>query len=192
MYKAACLDESGVDKIIKESVDPMQTTKALELLMPLYQRYAKYLNDNQVIDFNDMIGKALEYVQNRQFHSPWKFLLVDEFQDISEPRARLVKALRDNTVKSSLFCVGDDWQAIYRFSGADVRLTTEFSNYFGATSETTLDMTFRFNSSIGDVATRFVTQNPVQLKKTLNHLCKLTALPSVLFVKVLKILVYQH
>ncbi|MUK70044.1 UvrD-helicase domain-containing protein [Aliivibrio fischeri] len=170
MYKAACLDESGVDKIIKESVDPMQTTKALELLMPLYQRYAKYLNDNQVIDFNDMIGKALEYVQNRQFHSPWKFLLVDEFQDISEPRARLVKALRDNTVKSSLFCVGDDWQAIYRFSGADVRLTTEFSNYFGATSETTLDMTFRFNSSIGDVATRFVTQNPVQLKKDIKSL----------------------
>lgn len=56
-------------------------------------------------------------------------------------------------------------KAIYRFSGADVRLTTAFSNYFGSTSETTLDMTFRFNSSIGDVATRFVTQNPVQLNK---------------------------
>ncbi|HHC6598444.1 TPA: UvrD-helicase domain-containing protein [Vibrio parahaemolyticus] len=165
MYKAACLDDAGVNKIIKESVDSKQTAKALELLMPLYHRYEKYLRDHQVIDFNDMIGKALMYVQTGQFQSPWKYLLVDEFQDISEPRARLVKAVRDSVQGSSLFCVGDDWQAIYRFSGADVRLTTDFSNYFGSTSETTLDMTFRFNSSIGAIATRFVTQNPVQLKK---------------------------
>lgn len=165
MYKAACLDEAGVNKIIKESVDSKQTAKALQLLMPLYHSYEKYLREHQVIDFNDMIGKALMYVQTGQFQSPWKYLLVDEFQDISEPRARLVKALRDSVKGSSLFCVGDDWQAIYRFSGADVRLTTDFANYFGSTSETTLDMTFRFNSSIGAIATRFVTQNPVQLKK---------------------------
>ncbi|WP_102402234.1 UvrD-helicase domain-containing protein [Vibrio cyclitrophicus] len=170
MYKAACLDEDGINKIIKESIDSKQTAKALELLMPLYHNYEKYLRAHQVIDFNDMIGKALEYVQTGQFLSPWKYLLVDEFQDISEPRARLVKALRDSYLGSSLFCVGDDWQAIYRFSGADVRLTTEFSNYFGSTSETTLDMTFRFNNSIGDVATRFVTQNPVQLNKKINSL----------------------
>ncbi|KLI85642.1 ATPase AAA [Vibrio parahaemolyticus] len=172
MYKAACLDDAGVNKIIKESVDSKQTAKALELLMPLYHRYEKYLRDHQVIDFNDMIGKALMYVQTGQFQSPWKYLLVDEFQDISEPRARLVKALRDSVQDSSLFCVGDDWQAIYRFSGADVRLTTDFSNYFGSTSETTLDMTFRFNSSIGAIATRFITQNPVQLKKDIVSLVR--------------------
>lgn len=172
MYKAACLDDAGVNKIIKESVDSKQTAKALELLMPLYHRYEKYLRDHQVIDFNDMIGKALMYVQTGQFQSPWKYLLADEFQDISEPRARLVKALRDSVQDSSLFCVGDDWQAIYRFSGADVRLTTDFSNYFGSTSETTLDMTFRFNSSIGAIATRFITQNPVQLKKDIVSLVR--------------------
>ena len=168
MYKAACLDEEGVQRVIKESIDPKQTSKALELLMPLYHRYEGYLKEQQEIDFNDMIGKAIEYVEAGRFQSPWKYLLVDEFQDISEPRARLVKALRDSIPNSSLFCVGDDWQAIYRFSGADVRLTTEFSSYFGAASETTLDLTFRFNSSIGDVATRFVTKNPVQLKKDIN------------------------
>ncbi|WP_456294875.1 UvrD-helicase domain-containing protein [Vibrio sp. AK197] len=170
MYKAACLDDSGVERIINESLDPKQTEKALELLMPLYHSYQRYLHDHQVIDFNDMIGKALDYVQTGRFSSPWKYLLVDEFQDISEPRARLVKALRDSTPGCSLFCVGDDWQAIYRFSGSDVRLTTEFSNYFGPTSETTLDMTFRFNNSIGEVATQFVTQNPVQLKKDIKSL----------------------
>ncbi|EHH1077591.1 UvrD-helicase domain-containing protein [Vibrio parahaemolyticus] len=174
MFKAACLDEEGVHRIIKDSIDPKQMKKALELLMPLYHRYETYLKARQEIDFNDMIGKAVEYVETGRFQSPWKYLLVDEFQDISEPRARLVKALRDSSPNTSLFCVGDDWQAIYRFSGADVRLTTEFSSYFGATSETTLDLTFRFNQSIGDVATRFVTQNPVQLKKDIHSFVKTT------------------
>lgn len=174
LYKAACLDEAGIQKIIKNSLDPKQTAKALELLMPLYQRYQDYLAEERVIDFNDMISKALLYVETGQFESPWSYILVDEFQDISEPRARLVKALRDNKENSSLFCVGDDWQAIYRFSGADVRLTTDFESYFGATSKTTLDMTFRFNSSIGDVATRFVTKNPIQLKKEIKSLVQVS------------------
>ena len=170
MYKAACLDDEGVQRIIINSVDPKQTKKALELLMPLYQKYEKYLIEQHVIDFNDMIVKALKYIQTGQFISPWKYILVDEFQDISESRARLVKAIRDSISSPSLFCVGDDWQAIYRFSGADVCLTTNFSTYFGSTSETTLDMTFRFNSAIGDVATKFVIQNPIQLKKEIKSL----------------------
>ncbi|MGL6124562.1 MAG: UvrD-helicase domain-containing protein, partial [Shewanella sp.] len=127
------------------------------------------------IDFEDMIGKALSYLQHGQFISPWRYIMVDEFQDISEPRARLVKALRDSCLpggkpKASLFCVGDDWQAIYRFSGADVSLTTQFTEYFGPTAKTYLDQTFRFNSGIGDVATQFVMKNPVQLKKDIRSL----------------------
>ncbi|TKF74941.1 AAA family ATPase [Vibrio kanaloae] len=172
MYKAACLDDIAIENVIRNSIDPKQTEKALELLYPLYNRYELFLREKQWIDFNDMISKALMYVQTGQFVSSWKYILVDEFQDISEPRARLIKALRDSLPGTSLFCVGDDWQAIYRFSGADVKLTTNFVEYFGATSETKLDLTFRFNSAIGDVATQFVTRNPVQIKKDIQSLIK--------------------
>ncbi|MCG9648780.1 UvrD-helicase domain-containing protein [Vibrio brasiliensis] len=172
MYKAACLDQVAIESIIRNSIDPKQTEKALDLLYPLYHRYELFLREKQWIDFNDMIGKALNYIQTGQFVSPWKYILVDEFQDISEPRARLVRALRDSLPGTSLFCVGDDWQAIYRFSGADVKLTTSFRDYFGATSKTKLDLTFRFNSAIGNVATQFVTQNPVQIKKDIQSLVK--------------------
>ncbi|MBU3824826.1 MAG: DNA helicase IV, partial [Candidatus Oceanisphaera merdipullorum] len=68
----------------------------------------------------------------------------------------------------SLFCVGDDWQAIYRFSGSDVSLTTHFADTFGASRITKLDKTFRFNNQIEQVASRFVQQNPEQLPKKLN------------------------
>jgi len=126
------------------------------------------------IDFDDMIGRALEYVREGRFVSPWRYILVDEFQDISEPRARLIRYLRDAGKECSLFCVGDDWQAIYRFTGSDLSFTTQFQETFGPTEVTALDLTFRFNSAISDVATRFVVQNPVQLQKQLNSPKKVT------------------
>lgn len=141
--------------------------QALKIVVPIYERYETFLKENEHIDFDDMIGKAIAYVQSGRFVSPWQYILVDEFQDISEPRARLVRALRESVDACSLFCVGDDWQSIYRFTGSDIRFTTDFEARFGATKITVLDKTFRFNNSICDVASRFVLENPAQVKKSL-------------------------
>ncbi|MGB5445163.1 MAG: UvrD-helicase domain-containing protein [Psychromonas sp.] len=178
LYKAACLDEFLEKEVIAASADPMQTEKAFELLKPILTAYQARLLSRAEIDFEDMITKALQYIETGQFRSPWRYIMVDEFQDISEPRARLVKALRDNYNSGSnsgsngcsVFAVGDDWQAIYRFSGADVTLTTGFEDYFGATTLTELDQTFRFNNRIGQVATEFVSKNPAQINKTIKSL----------------------
>jgi DNA helicase-4 len=167
LYKSACLDDKGLATAIANSIDSKQTQKAFELLQPVIERYQALLIQHDYIDFEDMIAKALAYIEQGKFSSPWRYIMVDEFQDISEPRARLVRALRDSNARTSLFCVGDDWQAIYRFSGADVGLTTGFAQYFGSTKTSVLDQTFRFNNSIGDIASAFVTKNPVQLAKTI-------------------------
>jgi DNA helicase-4 len=174
LHKSACLDGKGLQTAIDNAVDTKQAEKAFELLEPVLERYKALLIEHDYIDFEDMIAKALAYVEQGKFSSPWRYIMVDEFQDISEPRARLVRALRDSHAGSSLFCAGDDWQAIYRFSGADVSLTTGFAKYFGPTTTTALDQTFRFNSSIGDVASKFVTQNPAQLPKTITSNDKVT------------------
>ena len=142
--------------------------QALKIVTPIYERYEALLKKNKHIDFDDMIVKAIEYVEKGRFVSPWRYILVDEFQDISEPRARLVKALRESVAECSLFCVGDDWQAIYRFTGSDIRFVTEFEEKFGPTKTTVLDKTFRFNNSICDIASRFVLENPEQVKKSLS------------------------
>jgi len=91
--------------------------------------------------------------------------MVDEFQDISGPRAGLIRLLHEKCDNSSLFCVGDDWQAIYRFAGSDLSYMTGFEETFGDTRMTKLDMTFRYNDSISNIATQFVTRNPDQIKK---------------------------
>jgi DNA helicase-4 len=175
LYKAACLDAQGLEEMFVNAADSQQARMVFTLLKPVLAKYQQHLAGRREIDFEDMITKALEYVRQGQFVAPWRYIMVDEFQDISEPRARLVRALRDNTSQgvsnpASVFCVGDDWQAIYRFNGADMSLTTHFAAYFGTTAENALDLTFRFNNRIGEVATRFVNQNPGQRTKDIHSL----------------------
>lgn len=140
----------------------------LRIFEVVLARYEETLAQSRTIDFNDMIKKATKYVQCGEFTSGYRYIMVDEFQDISPSRATLVKALRDQVPECALFCVGDDWQAIYRFTGSDVSLTTKFRENFGATERVDLDQTFRFNNRICDVASRFVQINPGQLRKVIN------------------------
>ncbi|MEZ2695979.1 UvrD-helicase domain-containing protein, partial [Hafnia alvei] len=114
--------------------------------------------------------QAIAVLDKGRFISPWKHILVDEFQDISPQRARLLEALRKQNSRTNLFAVGDDWQAIYRFSGAELTLTTAFTQHFGDSDRRELDTTYRFNRRIGEIANGFIQQNPHQLRKSLNSL----------------------
>ena len=101
-----------------------------------------------------------------RYRSPFGYILVDEFQDISPSRARLLKALLDRSPGAQLFAVGDDWQAIYRFGGADIAVMREFGEHFGVFERIDLETTFRCSDRIAAVATEFVLQNPAQIRKT--------------------------
>jgi len=165
LFRAANLSIQEQIDLIKRSENPDQIRAALELLAPIITIYEKNLSNNDEVDFDDMINKAIEYLENGLFTPPWKFIVVDEFQDIAKSRAELVQTIRKKREGVSLFCVGDDWQSIYRFAGSDITFTSEFKKRFGPTQISDLDMTFRFNSMIGDVANRFVRRNKQQLAK---------------------------
>ncbi|WP_404273182.1 DNA helicase IV [Yersinia similis] len=146
--------------------------KRIRLMAPLLKAWKTALKDEGAVDFSGLIHQAVNLLEKGRFVSPWKHVLVDEFQDISPQRAMLLAALRKQNKQTCLFAVGDDWQAIYRFSGAELSLTTAFSEHFGEGAECALDTTYRFNDRIGDIANRFIQQNPYQLKKPLNSLSK--------------------
>jgi DNA helicase-4 len=139
----------------------------LTLFEKVLEKYEAHLAEDGSVDFNDMINRAAEYVEAGKYHSPYHCILVDEFQDISVSRARLIKALRDQDPDHRLFCVGDDWQAIYRFAGSDIAIMRDFSQRFGYAETVALDRTFRFNNRIEEVATTFILQNPAQIQKTI-------------------------
>jgi DNA helicase-4 len=146
--------------------------KRIRLMAPLLKAWKSALKEEDAVDFSGLIHQAVNILEKGRFVSPWKHILVDEFQDISPQRARLLAALREQNSYTSLFAVGDDWQAIYRFSGAELSLTTAFEGHFGEGAQCALDTTYRFNDRIGEIANKFVLQNPYQLKKPLNSLTK--------------------
>lgn len=145
-------------------------SKRIKLMAPLLKAWKSALKEENAVDFSGLIHQAIVILEKGRFISPWKHILVDEFQDISPQRAALLAALRKQNSQTMLFAVGDDWQAIYRFSGAQLSLTTAFWQHFGEGDRCDLDTTYRFNSRIGEIANRFIQQNPHQLKKPLNSL----------------------
>ncbi|QMG41741.1 DNA helicase IV [Citrobacter freundii] len=145
-------------------------SKRIKLMTPLLKAWKSALKEENAVDFSGLIHQAIVILEKGRFISPWKHILVDEFQDISPQRAALLAALRQQNSQTTLFAVGDDWQAIYRFSGAQLSLTTAFHHTFGEGDRCDLDTTYRFNSRIGEVANGFIQQNPHQLAKPLNSL----------------------
>jgi len=149
----------------KESEDYMRNKAFLDIFSEIYQDYEKSLGEE--IDFNDMINRAEEYIAKGTYRSEFKYILVDEFQDISYSRFRLLKALLNQNPSAKLFCVGDDWQSIYRFTGSDVSIMTDFSRHFDPSERLNLSKTFRFDNKLCDFSSKFILKNPNQIKKQL-------------------------
>lgn len=139
--------------------DHLRVQSFLRVFWPLYDGYNAQLAQERGIDFNDMILRAAEHLERGEYSSPYKLVMVDEFQDMSLGRARLVKALLAQHKDSVLFGVGDDWQAINGFAGSDLSLFMEFEKVFGVSSESLLSKTFRSPQGISDVAAAFIQKN---------------------------------
>ncbi|WP_339762780.1 UvrD-helicase domain-containing protein, partial [uncultured Hoeflea sp.] len=143
----------------------------LAVFASVFAEYQKRLGGR--IDFEDMILRAAHYTETGRYVCPFRHILVDEFQDISQRRARLVKALKGQHPDARLFTVGDDWQSIFRFDGSDIHLMRHFCAEFGGSfdDETgvhrTVDRgrTFRSVDQIAYAARSFVLRNPAQLSK---------------------------
>lgn len=138
----------------------------VDLLIPVVKKWNEALEAEGGIDFEDMINKAAGYLEAGH-PSPYSLVMADEYQDTSRARARLCKALVRQPNRF-LFAVGDDWQSINRFAGADVSVMTGFKPWYGHGQVLRLETTFRCPQAICDVSSRFVSKNPAQFKKTVN------------------------
>lgn len=149
-----------------KTVDLKSTEILIDLVEPVYNQYQQDLTAHGEIDFNDMINKAAKYVSAGKYQHPYEYVIIDEYQDISQSRFRLISAMRESR-DFKLFCVGDDWQSIYRFSGSDVGLTFHFDKYWGPSMHSRIETTYRFPQSLIEISGEFVMRNPNQLQKSL-------------------------
>jgi len=162
-FKANAESISEMSKKAEGFPDKFRVDLFLEVFEFIYDEYQRKLGSE--VDFEDLINRASEYLEGNKFKHQYKYILVDEFQDISQDRKRIIHALLGQGENIKLFAVGDDWQSIYRFSGADINIMTHFPDHFGSTAHNYLTETFRNYQGIVDVASTFIQENPSQLKK---------------------------
>lgn len=136
------------------------------ILQPVYIRYTQELNERKQIDFTDAILRATDLCRKNHLVE-YDYIIVDEFQDISVDRYNFLKVLRSGNRPAKLYCVGDDWQSIYRFSGSDMALFNQFPEYFGATEINKIETTYRFGEPLVSISSNFIQRNNIQLQKNI-------------------------
>ncbi len=137
-----------------------------DLIVPIYDNYCKLLNDFDEIDYSDMLTRACSYINAGRYKSKYKYVIVDEAQDMSKLTFSLLCELRVSNYYK-LFAVGDDWQSIYRFAGSNISYITRFEDYFGLAETFVIPNTYRYSQSIANISGNFIMKNPNQLKKNI-------------------------
>jgi DNA helicase IV len=145
--------------------DSVRTRVFLDVYWQIHDAWESRLAEAACVDFEDMLVRAAEHLERGDATFDYALVMVDEFQDVSHARARLARALFSQPGRH-LLTVGDDWQSINRFAGADLSVMTHFESWFGNGLELRLQTTFRCPQSICDVSSAFVMKNERQLRKS--------------------------
>ena len=146
-----------------------RTKLFLGICKECYLEYERYLQKNNAVDFSDMINKSAKLLKESKAVSDqidFKYIIVDEYQDISRQRFDLVGALHDVT-SAKIIAVGDDWQSIYAFSGSDITLFTQFEKIMGYAEQLKITNTYRNSQEVIDIAGNFIQKNTAQIQKSL-------------------------
>lgn len=146
-----------------------RTKLFLNICNDCYLEYERYLKENHAVDFEDMINESarvLREVEEMKQKLDFKYIIVDEYQDISRQRFDLVKAMREVT-DAKIIAVGDDWQSIYAFSGSDITLFTKFAEKMGYAKLLKITKTYRNSQEVIDIAGNFIQKNAEQITKAL-------------------------
>lgn len=167
-YKTTGYDEKGF-ALLRKKTDNPRTLLFLDVAEEVYHHYQTTLKQRNQIDFADMINDAhfyLQEIESQHINLPYKYIIIDEFQDIARQRFNLTKRLSEIT-KAKVVAVGDDWQSIYAFSGSDITLFTRFLQLMGAGTELKITHTYRNSQELIDIAGGFVQKNSAQIRKQL-------------------------
>ena len=155
--------------VLDQKTDNVRTKLFLEISHACYLEYKKCLIENHAVDFEDMINESarvLNNVKEMKQKLDFKYLIVDEYQDISRQRFDLVKAFSEVT-SAKVMAVGDDWQSIYAFSGSDITLFTKFEEKMGYARLMKIVHTYRNSQEVIDIAGNFIQKNTSQIHKSL-------------------------
>ena len=146
-----------------------RTKLFLAICEQCYHEYTKRLKEKNAIDFEDMINDSARILREEEVKGKkldFKYIIVDEYQDISRQRFNLTKEL-SKLCDAKIIAVGDDWQSIYAYAGSDITLFTKFCESFGYGQELSITRTYRNAQEVIDIAGGFIQKNSEQIRKAL-------------------------
>ena len=129
-----------------------------------YQRELSSLLENHQATFSGLIKLAIRYLHSGQIKTQFRYIVVDEYQDLSALRQEFLHLLVESS-QANLFAVGDDWQAIYGFSGSRVDFTLNFRRFWGDFSLHRISKTYRFGPTLAKLSSSFIMQDHTQIQK---------------------------
>ena len=167
-FKTNGYDERDFDRLALKT-ENVRTKLFLDITHACFLEYKKFLVENHAVDFEDMINESvrvLTEVKDMKQKLDFKYLIVDEYQDISRQRFDLVQAFSE-VADAKIMAVGDDWQSIYAFSGSDITLFTQFEEKMGYAKLMKIVRTYRNSQEVIDIAGNFIQKNTSQIRKSL-------------------------
>lgn len=150
----------------------------------IYQSYEQQKQDNQQFDFDDMAIACLHMLTEqpellKRYQERFKYILVDEFQDINPVQYQLIQLLAGES--EQLFCVGDDDQAIYAFRGSNPAFILEFKRDYPSAQIVHLHANYRSHHTIVASADAIIKKNQHRYEKTLKAVRSETIPPTLFY-----------
>ncbi|HTH72714.1 MAG TPA: UvrD-helicase domain-containing protein [Candidatus Pristimantibacillus sp.] len=144
---------------------PAQRTAA-----QVYPLYEKALKEAAALDFDDLIGRTVHLLQTqaeirKKWQAQFKYIMIDEYQDTNSAQYKLVKLLTN--AEQNIAVVGDDWQSIYSWRGADFRNILNFEKDYPDCTVIKLEQNYRSTKNILDAAHAIITKNMQRSDKQL-------------------------
>ncbi len=146
------------------------TSAFTEVVSDVYVGYQKTLEQNQALDFDDLIMKTVNLLERvpevrKQYLEKFKYIFIDEYQDTNSAQYELVNLLINK--KQNICVVGDDAQSIYSWRGATIRNIMEFEKDFPKAKTIKLEQNYRSTQNILSAANAIIDKNKGQKKKNL-------------------------
>jgi DNA helicase-2/ATP-dependent DNA helicase PcrA len=143
------------------------TTKAAAQIFPVYERILK---DASALDFDDLITKTVSLMQHhpevrQKWQQQFKYIMIDEYQDTNTAQYKLIRLLTGE--HKNIAVVGDDWQSIYSWRGADFRNILNFEKDYPQCTTIKLEQNYRSTKHILDAAHAIISKNAKRSDKKL-------------------------
>lgn len=167
---ASMISNAKNEMVSPEEYTGAGSTPAQRAAADIYPLYQKALRDAAALDFDDLIQRTAEMLQSQpEIREKWqrrfKYVMIDEYQDTNAAQYKLVKMLTN--ANNNIAVVGDDWQSIYSWRGADFRNILKFESDYPTCTVIKLEQNYRSTKHILDAAHAIITKNQQRSDKKL-------------------------